>query len=78
MLSDQRQLDLTTAVGKWLRNATPALGNTVTEVTQTAPNELTVVRNSTGGLTAFELFAFAHWLQATNFPGFDLYFLPPP
>jgi len=50
---------------------------TVTEVTQTAPNELTFTRQAPGGLTAIELTALANWLEATNFPGCDLR-LPPP
>jgi len=29
-------------------------------------------RKAPGGLTALELFAFASWLEATNFPGCDL------
>ena len=53
------------------------LGIAVTEVTQTAPNELSFTRKSAGGLTAIELTALANWLEATNFPGCDLR-LPPP
>ena len=44
------------------------LGNTVTEITQTAPNEWTFKRKAPGGLTALELVALANWLEATNFP----------
>ena len=55
----------------------PALGSSVTEVTQTAPNELTFKRTASAGLTAIELRAFADWLEAPKFPAFDLR-LPPP
>jgi hypothetical protein len=60
-----------------LNHVGPTLGNSVTEITQTAPNELTFMRKAPGGLTAVELFALASWLEAPNFPGCDLQ-LPPP
>ena len=77
MLTRHKQLDAQSAAGKWLDRIGPTLGNTVTEVTQTAPNELTFTRKAPGGLTAIELTALANWLEATNFPGCDLR-LPPP
>ena len=76
MVTRHRQLDAQSAAGKWLDRVGPTLGNTVTEVTQTAPNELTFMRKAPGGLTAVELTALANWLEATNFPGCDLR-LPP-
>jgi hypothetical protein len=74
MLAQRQQLDVQSAAGKWLHRIGPTLGPTVTEVTQTAPNELTFVRKAPGGLTAIELVALANWLEATNFPicGFHL------
>ena len=39
----------------------------MTELTQTAPNELSFTRQAPGGLTAIELTALANWLEATNF-----------
>jgi hypothetical protein len=77
MVTRHRQLDTQSAAGKWLDRIGPTLGNTVTEVTQTAPNELSFTRKAPGGLTAVELVALANWLEATNFPGCDLR-LPPP
>jgi len=77
MVTRHRQLDAQSAAGKWLDRVGPTLGNTVTEVTQTAPDELTFTRQAPGGLTAVELTALANWLEATNFPGCDLR-LPPP
>jgi hypothetical protein len=76
MLTRHRQLDALSASEKWLNRIGPALGVAVTEVTQTAPNELSFTRKAPGGLTAFELIALANWLEATNFPGCDLR-LPP-
>jgi hypothetical protein len=76
MLAERQQLNVQSAAGKWLHRVGPALGTTVTEVTQTAPNELTFLRQAPGGLTAIELVALANWLEATNFPVGDLR-LPP-
>jgi len=77
MLTRHQQLNVQSAAGKWLDCIRPTLGVAVTEVTQTAPNELLFTRKATGGLTAIELTALANWLEATNFPGCDLS-LPPP
>jgi hypothetical protein len=72
MLTRHKQLDPQSAAGKWLNRIGPTLGNTATEVTQTAPNELSFTRKAPGGLTAVELTALANWLEAPNFPGCDL------
>jgi hypothetical protein len=71
VLSRHRQFDEQLAAAKWLNHVGPMLGNTITEVTQTAPDELTFTRNAPGGLTAVELFALAYWLESANFPGLD-------
>jgi hypothetical protein len=76
MVTGHKQLEAQSAARKWLVAVGPTLGNTVTEVTQTAPNQLTFMRRAPGGLTAIELTALANWLEATNFPGCDLR-LPP-
>ena len=77
MVTRHRQLDAQSAAGKWLDRIGPTLGNAMTEVTQTAPDELSFTRKAPGGLTAVELTALANWLEAPNFPGCDLR-LPPP
>jgi hypothetical protein len=77
MITRHRQLEAQSAAAKWLDRVGPTLGNSVTEVTQTAPNQLSFTRKASGGLTAVELIAFANWLEAPNFPGCDLR-LPPP
>ena len=76
MMSRRQQLGAEAVATKWLNQVGPTLGNTTTEITQTAPNELTFKRKAPGGLTAIELFALASWLEAKNFPGCDLR-LPP-
>ena len=72
VVSHHRQLDATSAAGHWLQVLQPALGQTATEVTETSPTELAFSRQGPAGLTAFELVAFASWLEAPNFPGCDL------
>ena len=77
VLSRHEQVNAESAAGKWLDRIEPALGNAVTEVTQTAPNELAFKRTAGGGLTAIELLAFVDWLEAPKFPALDLR-VPPP
>jgi hypothetical protein len=77
MFTSHRQLDAQSAAGRWLNQVGPTLGNSVTEIRQTAPNELSFTRKAPGGLTAVELTALANWLEAPDFPGCNLR-LPPP
>jgi hypothetical protein len=77
MLTRHRQLDGQSAAGKWLNRISPALGTTITEARQIAPNQLAFKRTAPVGLTALELLAFANWLDAPQFPSPDLR-LPPP
>ncbi len=78
LMTRHKQLDANSAAYKWLNHAGPTLGPSVTEVTQTGPQELNFLRKSPGGLTALELVALANWLEATNFPGCDLSLPPRP
>jgi hypothetical protein len=52
----------------WLAAISPLLGNSVTEVMLTSPQELTLVRKSHFGLTGFELVALVKWLDDPGFP----------
>ena len=61
---------------QFLAAASPKLGNTVTEITLTATNQLTLTRKSHLGLTAFELVALTEWLDSQNFPRTDLVWPP--
>ncbi len=72
VLTRQQQLGTTSKSLNWLKKITPRLGNAVTEITRTAPDELSFARSSACGLTAFELLALGNWLEAKNFPGCDL------
>jgi hypothetical protein len=53
---------------KWLEAVAPKLGNCGTTVTVTGLNELTLIRNSPIGLTAFELTMLKRWLDTPKFP----------
>ena len=77
LLTQHSQFNTQSAAGKWLNRVGPTLGPTVTEVTQTGPDELSFLRKSRGGLTAIELIALANWLETANFPAGGLH-LPPP
>jgi hypothetical protein len=72
MLTNHREVDASSAAGQWLNRIGPTLGDSVTEVTQTGPSELSITRSARAGLTAIELIALAEWLEAPNFPGCDL------
>ena len=53
---------------KWIDAAKQKLGNCTTIVTLNAPNELTLIRNSTVGFTGVELTGLAIWLDSPEFP----------
>jgi hypothetical protein len=64
----------------WLTGLTPMLVDreTITEITRTAPAELTVARKSPFALTSLELVLLSHWLSGTGSPGINPFLLPPP
>ena len=78
VLTSHRQLGGESASLKWILKTSPKLGNTVTEITQTAPDQMTFTRKSPGIFTAVEMLALGHWLEAPNFPGCDLRLPPRP
>ncbi len=53
---------------KWLIAIAPRLGNSATEITVSAPNELSLLRKSHLGLTGFELVTLTRWIDSPNFP----------
>jgi hypothetical protein len=61
---------------QWLASLAPLLGNTVTEVTKTGPNELTVIRNSSFVFSSLELVLLSHWLSDTPAGPLDWGLLP--
>ncbi|HYG35434.1 MAG TPA: hypothetical protein VEC99_11650, partial [Clostridia bacterium] len=62
----------------WLRALEQKLGNCGTVVTRTSPNQLSLVRNSTIGLSAAELHLLVDWLESPDFPrGLNTFRAPP-
>ncbi|HXI54233.1 MAG TPA: hypothetical protein VNH84_22125 [Candidatus Saccharimonadales bacterium] len=57
-----------TAVQRWIAAVGPKLTNTVTEITQAGPQELSLVRRSPIGFTGFELATLATFLDSPAFP----------
>lgn len=52
----------------WVKAAAPLLGNSVTEITQTGPQEVTLVRKSEAGFTGFEMATLLRWIESPGFP----------
>lgn len=77
LLTRNKQVDGESVPFKWLASVVTNLGNQVTEITQTAPDQLTFSRRAPGGLTAFEFLALINWLDAPKFPSAEIK-LPPP
>ncbi|HTD68715.1 MAG TPA: hypothetical protein VK846_19515, partial [Candidatus Limnocylindria bacterium] len=57
----------------WIIEASPKLGEAVTELRVNSPAQMTSVRKSTIGLTAIELVTLGRWLDSTNFPAFGVF-----
>lgn len=62
----------------WLGDIGSKLGNTVTEITLVASNELSLNRKSHGGFTGFEFVALTEWLDAPHFPRSHFHWAPSP
>ncbi len=67
-LADWRKPGTNTVSRLWLDKVGSLLGNTVTEVTQTGPQELFLARKSHLGFTGIELATFSAWLDSPQFP----------
>ena len=78
LLSEHRQLPSESASIKWIQHVAPKLGNTVTEVFQTGPAEMSFNRKAPGIFTALELLALGSWLEAPDFPHCNLNLPPRP
>jgi hypothetical protein len=74
ILTKQSMPPPTALTFKWLLAIEPRLGNAVTEITVTAPDELTVQRKAHIGLTGFDLLTLCRWIDS---PGFPFTFEPP-
>ena len=68
-ITTMRKLPETNSASQaWISAVGPKLGNTITEVTQTAPQEVLLVRKSHVGFTGFEIAMFSAWLDSSDFP----------
>jgi hypothetical protein len=54
----------------WLMAVAPKLGNTITEIAITSPNELTLTRKSDLGCNGLEIVLLARLLENPSFPLF--------
>ena len=78
-IGSKRMLTSTNApFQRWLFEATPMLGEAVTELRATSPKQMTLVRKSSLGLTAGEIVTLGRWLESTNFPAFGVFSPQPP
>lgn len=60
---------------RWVEQALPLLGDTVTQVTRSGPAQLELVRASATGFNALELLYLMRWIDNPGFPGWQE---PPP
>jgi hypothetical protein len=78
-LATRRRLTPTNAPSqRWQTEAMSRLKDCVTEVRVTSPTQMTLVRKSTIGFTAFELVTLSRWIESTSFPGFGVFTLQEP
>lgn len=56
----------------WIEAIAPKLGNSVTEITVDAPQELSFTRKSAIGLTSLELLLLTEWLDSPDFPAWTI------
>jgi hypothetical protein len=52
----------------WLKAVTPRAGNSVTAISVSASNRLSLIRNSTIGMTGVEAHLLVDWLESPEFP----------
>ena len=71
------QLPAHAAATGWLKSIEGLVGASTTTLTQTSPQQLTLKRRSTVGLTALELHLLADWLESPQFPAGLHTFLAP-
>jgi hypothetical protein len=52
----------------WLKAIAPSLGNSTTFITKTGPGTMSLSRESSLGLSAFEIHVLVDWLESQDFP----------
>jgi hypothetical protein len=68
LVLNRSQIPADSLSAAWFNAAATNLGNSVTIVTQTASNQLSVARGSMVGFTAFEMHLLADWFESPQFP----------
>ena len=63
---------------RWQLEVASSLGDAITELRATSPTEMTLVRKSTIGLTAFEMVTLSRWMESLDFPAFGVFPPQPP
>ncbi|HLX94679.1 MAG TPA: hypothetical protein VKU37_02945 [Verrucomicrobiae bacterium] len=72
------QLPVDSPAALWLKAIPHKLGDSVTDISRTGPDQLTFTRQSSIGFTGFELNLLADWLQSPQFPrGLHTFRAPP-
>jgi hypothetical protein len=72
LISSHQQLDGGSASMNWCQKIAPHLGNTITEIFQTGPAEMSFNRKGMGLFTSAEMYLLSQWLENRTFPHFDL------
>ena len=73
-IGSHRSLTPTNAVDqRWQTDLMPLLRDSVTEMHATSPTQMTLLRKSTVGLSAFELVTLSRWIESVSFPAFGVY-----
>jgi hypothetical protein len=67
-VSGMAQLPSDSAGVLWLKAIQGKLGDSVSRIHLTAPNQLLLTRSSSVGLTAIELHLLVDWLESPDFP----------
>ena len=68
VIANLRPPSESTAGQQWLTAVSTNLGNSVTEMTVTSPEEMQFMRSSHLSLTGLEIVQLTHWIESTNFP----------
>jgi hypothetical protein len=78
LVLNKAQLPSDSAGLPWLKAIAPKLGASVTDITQTGPDQLSFTRQSTIGFTGIELHLLDDWLESPQFPcGLHTFLAPP-
>jgi hypothetical protein len=78
LVSHKAQLPSASPGMLWLLAVAPKLGASLTDITQTGPNQLSFTRQSSIAFTGFELNILVDWLESPQFPcGLHTFLAPP-